>query len=341
MTMLIGHDVPIATFLAAANGDRLHHAWLFAGPEGIGKRAVAFECATFLLAQALDPNLPGLDLTVAENSPVARFMAAGSHPDFRFLRRLPKDEKLREKPPADWPDAVELSRNIRVDQIRRLTNSFATKPSLSTRRVVIIDSVDELERSASNALLKTLEEPPFGTIFLLISHSPGRLLPTIRSRCRPLRFSALADDEMVSILRGRFADLAHEEVTAITAAAQGSPSRAINLATLDVATLSKALEDLFYTGDPYNHVRATLAKSLAAKSAHARFEAFIALVPAFIAAKAKTLNGTDLAVAIDHWSAARHLIQSASHASLETQAVVFALAGHVAALAPRTGAVKA
>ena len=106
-----------------------------------------------------------------------------SHPDFKLLERLPK------------ANSEELARSITVDQVRGLQPLFATTPSLSPRRVVLIDAIDDLERSAANALLKNLEEPPAGTIFLLVSHAPGRLLPTIRSRCRLLRFDPLDDDD--------------------------------------------------------------------------------------------------------------------------------------------------
>src|SRR6202012_4948803 len=105
--------------------------------------------------------------------------------------------------------------SISIDQVRTLQAMFATTPSLSRRRVIVIDAIDDLERPAANALLKNLEEPPAGTIFLLASHAPGRLLPTIRSRCRLLRFETLGDDAMAAIIREEIPEASVEEVAAL------------------------------------------------------------------------------------------------------------------------------
>src|SRR5690606_19534895 len=124
-------------------------------------------------------SLPGLE--TPDEHPVARLLAAGSHPDFRMLERL-------ERPTGG------LARNISVDQVRSLGALLSVTPSMSPWRVIVIDSADDLETSAANALLKMLEEPPANTLFFLVSHAPGRLLPTIRSRCRRLDFARLPSD---------------------------------------------------------------------------------------------------------------------------------------------------
>ncbi|WP_174275403.1 AAA family ATPase, partial [Sphingomonas bacterium] len=180
---LIGHDDAVAAFREAARSDRLHHSWLLAGPQGVGKASFAQLAARWLLAGAPE------GFAIADEHPSARLLAAGSHPDFKLLERLTKDK------------SEERARSIGVDQVRALQPLFATTPSLSQRRVVVIDAIDDLERSAANALLKNLEEPPVGTIFLLVSHAPGRLLPTIRSRCRLLRFGRLGAAQCETVLR--------------------------------------------------------------------------------------------------------------------------------------------
>lgn len=144
----------------------MHHAWLLAGKPESGTKA---------FARAAAADLVGTDDTERGDF----------HPDIICLQREPKeDAKATDGKPA------ELRRNITIAQIRALQKRLTTKPSAGKGRAVIIDTVDDLEQGASNALLKSLEEPPPGTVFLLIAHYPARLLPTIRSRCRLLRFSS-------------------------------------------------------------------------------------------------------------------------------------------------------
>src|SRR5690606_25524918 len=130
-----------------------------------------------------------------------------------------------------------LARNISVDQVRQLADLFSVTPALSPWRAVIVDSVDDLEPSAANALLKMLEEPPANCLFLLVSHVPGRLLPTIRSRCRRLDFSPLADDAMTSALERQLPELGDAERAALVPLARGSVSRALAYAALDLAPI--------------------------------------------------------------------------------------------------------
>jgi DNA polymerase III subunit delta' len=341
MTNIIGHNQVISNFLATMHSERLHHAWLFMGKEGLGKATAAKKFAIRMLAGAVDQSLDRLVLDVPAECSTVRMMAAGSHPDFRLLERLPKDEKLRDKPKSEWPEPLELARNINIDQIRRLNASFATAPSLSQRRVVIIDAIDSLERGAANALLKTLEEPPKGTIFFLICHAPGRLLPTIRSRCRTLRFNAVSGEAMMSFLAEMMPELDYPARSAIIDAADGSPGKAIQAAKFDIGGIEAALDELSQSGDHDNNIRVKMSKMLAGKGAQGRYEYLLSRVPQFIAACARVHQGPSVERMIDEWDAARHLAQNAVQASLDPQAVVFALVGHVAALAPLIRAAKA
>lgn len=324
MTAVVGHAPAQLAFLAALRGGALHHAWLLAGPEGVGKATFAWAAARRLLAEASGgPALPpGLD--VPADHPTSGLVEAGSHPDLRVLTRLTK---------ASDTGAETIARSITIDQVRGLLPMFATSPSMGARRVVIIDAIDDLERAGANALLKSLEEPPAGTVFLLVSHAPGRLLPTIRSRCRTLRFSALDEAEVRQVLRSALPDAGEEEIAATARVGEGAPGRALRLAGLDVAALDAAIARLLRDGDPGNAERVRLAQALSGKSAQARYEAFLDRAPAAIAAEARTRTGAELRAALDAHREARELAGSALGLSLDPQATVFEMGGILARLA--------
>jgi DNA polymerase-3 subunit delta' len=320
MTPLHGHDSAIAAFRAALDQSRLHHAWLLAGPEGVGKALFADKAALLMLAQGAGPvDGPGLDLP--DDHPTARLVAAGSHPDLMRLERLTKES------------GTELARSISVDQVRGLQRLFATTASMSPRRAVVIDAIDDLERNAANALLKNLEEPPPDTLFLLVSHSPERLLPTIRSRCRLLRLAPLDDDAMTSALEAALPDADEEEIAALVAIGEGAPGRAIAWRGLDIGALDRELDALVGQGDPANARRSALASALALKSAQPRYEAFLVRTPSRIAAAARERTGAARADALRLWERATALAGSARRHSLDPSTVVFELAGMLAALA--------
>ncbi len=308
---LYGLDSQMAAFRAAMAGERMHHAWLLAGPRGVGKGSFA-DLAARLLLDASDSASPGASL-----------IEAASHPDFRRLERLPNEK------------TGNLARNITVDQVRLLRALFATGTAISDRRVIIVDSIDDMERGAANALLKSLEEPPASTIFLLVSHQPGRLLPTIRSRCRTLMFAPLSDAAMTSVLAEQLPDLDPAKRAQLIVAAKGSPATALAYADLDMAAVDAALDELAQTGDRTNAVRSKLAQSLSLKAALPRYEAFLGRAPAFIADQARRSEAARLDAALTAWSQARALSQIAIPQSLVAETVVFEMAGHVASLAPQ------
>jgi DNA polymerase III subunit delta' len=319
---LFGHDEAVAAFKGQLALGCLHHAWLISGPQGIGKALFAQKVALRLLAEGAGPRptLAGLD--VEDEHPVARLIEAGSHPDIMRLERLPRDS------------GNELARSITVDQVRGLQRLFSTTSSLSRWRVVVIDAVDDLERSAANALLKNLEEPPPDSLFLLISHAPDRLLPTIRSRCRHIRLSRLRHDAMTSALKAALPDAEDSEINALAEAGEGSPGQAISVRGLDIAGLDKAMAEIVRTGDRGNARRSKLAQELSPKSAQARYEVFLARAPSLIATTAKERRGSQLAQALGLWERAHDLAGSATRLSLDPQSVVFELAGMLAMLAP-------
>jgi DNA polymerase-3 subunit delta' len=323
VTELFGNADAHAAFAAALRGGALHHAWLLVGPNGVGKASFAHAAAVRMLAEASATGVSAPGLVVPDGHPTRALVDAGSHPDLRIMQRLPKD--------PDKPDQ-DLARSITIAQVRSLQPLFATTPAMGGRRVVIIDAADDLERNGANALLKNLEEPPTGTIFLLVSHAPGRLLPTIRSRCRVLRFGALDDADMTKALRQALPEADQDEIAALVRSGEGAPGRAIRYAGLDIDGLDRAIAGIAEDGDPMNARRAALAKALAGKGNAARYEAFLDRVPAMIAREARTRTGPRLKTALDAQAAARDLAGAALGLSLDAQATVFEMAAIVAAL---------
>ena len=320
MTSLHGHDAAVAAFLDAHASGRLHHAWLLTGPEGIGKARFADGAALRVLAEGAGPPIDAAGLDVPENHRIAKLVAAGSHPDLMRLERLTKES------------GTELARSITVDQVRGLQRLFTTTATFSPWRVVVIDAIDDLERPAANALLKSLEEPPPNSLFLLVSHAPERLLPTIRSRCRQLRLSALGPDAMAAALSGALDDPEPGEIDELVRIGEGSPGRALAFRGLKIEALDRAMQALAEEGDPTNARRARLAAELAPKSAQSRYEAFLARAPSFVASIARDRRGPALAHAIQLWERARDLAGGATRLSLDPHSVVFELGGMLASL---------
>ena len=210
--VLTGHAKPQADFLAALNGGRMPHAWLLTGPKGVGKASFAYLAARLVLsggaASAMSPALESDDAHLVEE---------GAHPDLFVLKRdyNPKTQKFRGDIPA------EAARDLR--------QSFNLSAGRGGWRVAIIDSIDELNKFGVNALLKLIEEPPEKCLFLIICHNPGRLLDTIRSRCRMLSFNALDESDLQSIVHGRLDGSDPNEVAASAFLAQGSAGYALML----------------------------------------------------------------------------------------------------------------
>jgi DNA polymerase-3 subunit delta' len=171
--------------LAEALGSgRMHHAWLIAGPKGLGKATLAYRFARAALAAPEERDRSGHSLAVADTTSAARQVRALSHPGLLVIRR-PYDVK-----------AKRFATNIPVDEVRRLRSFLAHRAAGDGWRIVIVDEANELNVNAANALLKSLEEPPTRTVFLLVSSAPGSLVPTIRSRTRALALSPLGEGDL-------------------------------------------------------------------------------------------------------------------------------------------------
>jgi len=210
---LEGHEIAERAFLEALERGRLHHAWLLVGPEGVGKATFAYRAARRLLGARPEP---GYGLLGADpEDPVFRQAAGRAHPDLMVLER-------------DGPDA-KARKSIPVDEARALPEFFSKSPGRAAYRVAIIDSADDLNPNAANAVLKTLEEPPVRGVLLLVSHRPGSLLPTIRSRCRRLVFAAPPTEDAARWVAAA-ADVSPEAAAKLLRMARGAPGRALRLA---------------------------------------------------------------------------------------------------------------
>ncbi|HVK79872.1 MAG TPA: DNA polymerase III subunit delta', partial [Verrucomicrobiae bacterium] len=176
----VGHNTEEQALAEGLRGGRMHHAWLLTGAKGMGKATLAYRFARAALGAKTGGARP---FDTHPEDPIARRVIAQSHPDLFILRRGLND---RGKP----------RREITVDEARELGQFFSLAPSEGGMRVAIIDAVDDLNRNAANAILKTLEEPPARSVLLLVCHAPGAILPTIRSRCRRLTLRTLTDAQM-------------------------------------------------------------------------------------------------------------------------------------------------
>ena len=318
--MILGHDQAIERFLGAWRGGTMHHAWLLTGPRGVGKGSFARAAALRLLAEAAGPMPIGDGIDTSDTHPTAHLINARSHPDYRLLERI------------ENKTGTALQRNISVEQVRALGDLFAVTPAMSDWRAVVIDAADDLEKEAANALLKMLEEPPANCVFLLVSHVPGRLLPTIRSRCRKLKFQPLGDDVMTSVLTQQGIDAA--KIPELVRRAGGSPGKALSYAALDLAPLHAQALAIMRSGDPFNERRSKLAQALALKAATDRYAAFLQIVPTMIADEARILAGSQRLRALDAYQRARETCLLAPRLSFDPGATVFQLGTILASVAP-------
>ena len=235
---LIGHDDAEKTMLAAQQSGRLHHAWLLTGPRGIGKATLAWRFARFLLCGQQQGGLFGdgpESLEVSEDAPGRALVDARSHPDLFHLRRTLN------------PDTGRMRAEIAVDDVRGLGTFMHMTPAMGKWRVAIVDAADEMNRNSANAVLKVLEEPPPNAVLLIVAHAPGRLLPTIRSRCRRLALQPLADDAVMRLLGDYAPDTEPGEKAALARLAEGSIGRALELAGAGSLALYREMVDVLAT----------------------------------------------------------------------------------------------
>jgi len=280
---LLGQSSAEQDFLASFNHGRLHHGWLITGPRGVGKATLAWRLARFLLAT---PDADGMfapppltTLDIPQNHPVLSRTIALSEPRL-FLLRRPWDEK-----------AERLRAEITVDEVRKMKSYFALSAADGGQRVAIIDSVDDMNTNAANALLKLLEEPPARVTLFLISHQPARLLPTIRSRCRALRAAPLSPTDLSDALTQAGGEVAREDRVALAELAGGSVGAAFEMTNLDGLKLYTALIRLMSTLPRLDRPMAlALADQGAKRGAEAQFDLIVSLIDLFLSRLARAGN---------------------------------------------------
>jgi DNA polymerase III subunit delta' len=257
---LHGQGAAEADYLAAAGAGRLHHAWLIAGPRGVGKATLAWRIARHLVAGGDAPTLQ-----MDPGDPVFRRVAALSAPGL-FLCRRPWDDKARR-----------LRTAITVDEVRGLKRSFQLAAADGGWRVAIVDAAEEMNTQAANALLKLLEEPPARAVLLLVCHQPGRLLPTIRSRCRTLTCRALGPADLDRALEAAGFP-AGADAAALAALVEGSPGAAVRLINQDGPKLYRDILGVVGSSPQLDrHALLALAESCSGRDSAARYEAALEL----------------------------------------------------------------
>ena len=230
--ILLGHETAERTLLGAIRFGRVHHAWLISGPEGIGKATLAFRFARRLLAGHTSADAADASLALDPAHPVFRRVVAGGHADLLTIERAYDERTKRRK------------RDIAVDDVRKINGFMALTPAEGGWRVAVIDGAEDLNQNSANALLKILEEPPARAVLILVCSAPGRLPPTIRSRCRPLRLSALSDTVMRELLALYLPERSQDDRDRLITLGEGSIGRALAMADEDGIAVAAMVDNL-------------------------------------------------------------------------------------------------
>jgi DNA polymerase-3 subunit delta' len=306
---IIGHDTARANITASLTATRLPSAILLHGPQGIGKATLAFQIARQIFTSTGDEDAHR----------VSEQVAAGSHPNLFVLRRQPKDAKG-------------FYTVIRVDDIRELRERLRKTRGRAGYRVAIIDAIDDCNPSAANALLKTLEEPPAETLFLLISHRPGQLLPTIKSRCHSLALRPLSDGDVRAVIDLHGVEAEPEALDRAIALAHGRPRRAFEALLMANGTALAALGN--WLGSPLNFPAAAhleLADVLASAPASAEAAFARGMVTDWVSKEARdaAIAGPEarsrLASANELWDKANALFGEQESLNLDARQTLIAI----------------
>ena len=323
-TALFGHNEAERALLEAYKSGRIPHAWLIGGPPGIGKATLAFRLARFVMAHP-DPRAAETQktdsLAIDPENPVARRIAAQAQGDLLILERSINEQTGK------------LYTVIRVDDVRRTASFFGSTAGEGGWRIAIVDAVDDLQREGANALLKVLEEPPKRSLLLLISHAPGRELPTIRSRCRRLLLRPLETEDVGRALAeatGR--NPSEADVRRAAEASEGSVGRALGLLDASALALRQRVLELFaQLPNPDPRALHALGEAIAGSDPRT-LEAFMDLVNGWLSAQlVETSRGrAQMARVAETWEKVNRAAREAEIYNLERKPLVFSVFGALA-----------
>jgi len=322
-TAFFGHADAEAELLAAYRSGRMPHAWLIGGPRGIGKATLAYRVARFVFCHP-DPAAAAVQnatsLAVAPDHPVSRRMAAQAKPDLLILERTPTESGT-------------LRQVITVEEVRRTISFFGTTAAEGGWRVCIVDAADELQfPQASNALLKVLEEPPARGLFLLISHFPGRLLPTIRSRCRRLEMRPLYPDDLGRATASALSRDVDDEIRAVAAAADGSVAHAAQLIQGSAMAVRQQVLDLLSALPALDPLALHVLGDMLGRSDGNAFMTFVDTLREWLAGQLADGRGeiARLARVAEVWEKLNRAARDVEVFNLEPRPMVFAVFGLLA-----------
>jgi DNA polymerase III subunit delta' len=323
-TSLFGHGEAERALLDAYKSGRIPHAWLIGGPPGIGKATLTFRMARFVLAHP-DPRVPEVQkatsLAIDPTHPVARRIATQAQGDLLVLERSINEQTGK------------LYTVIRVDDVRRTVPFFGSTAGEGGWRIAIVDAVDDLQREGANALLKVLEEPPQRSLLLLVSHAPGRELPTIRSRCRRLLLRLLAIEDVARALaKTTDRDTADSQVSQAAEAAEGSVGRALALLDGPVLALRQRILELFaQLPDPDPRALHALGEAIGGTDPKT-LETFMDLVNGWLSARlgGGSQSPVQMARVAETWEKVNRAVREAEDYNLERKPLVFSVFGALA-----------
>ena len=318
---LVGHKDTVASLLSHYKSGKMHHALLLSGMKGIGKVTLASRLAAHVFRFPNSADAPADLVTPDPGDPVFAKIAACSHPNLLHLTR-PWDQK-----------AKKFKTQLTVNEVRQTVPFFGTARAEDGWRVAIVDSLDDMNKSASNALLKILEEPPEKTLFFVIAHSLGAVMPTIRSRCLHVPMHPLKQDEVMEVLDrfGILEGLSSGDRDLLLKLSEGSVRRAITLAREDGLELYQAFEKLCCNlSDPDWVAVQSLADKIVLRGREDRYQLFLNFAYEFMRKNATPSNEQDsrissLARWAQVWEKTQNSVRTAESYNLDRKQVVLNL----------------
>lgn len=258
---LLGFEAEEKFLLDAWKNNTLHNSWLISGIEGIGKATLVYKFARFILNADYSKKDSYNSLDVSENTAAFKLVANNSHPDLKIIERdytetdrkkVMKSIKDGEQMSNEELKSLKKSAFIRIDDVRTVNEFLSKRSGNDGWRVVVVDSIDDMNTASANAILKVLEEPPHKTLMLLISHNPNRLLPTIKSRCAKLNLKPLDEKIVASLLRRYRPELSEKAVKELAGLSSGSIGKAIMYADNDALNVYEKLSKIIYAKDKFS-----------------------------------------------------------------------------------------